>query len=144
MPVGINADLSDRLIGTQSWFEIDGINIPITKIEPSVKKSHQDITSSVWYSSDQGLVSPAWLDTAIKVDLQIKGQFRFSVVPTPILANMFSDSAEVFVSIGLNFLALMGQGYFRITDLDLSIPIDDVVDYECSLISHGPFVPRRF
>lgn len=132
----------DRLTGKASYFTFGGVNIPITKATHKAERKLADTTDNGDYSQGQDLLTPTQLAVSVGTEFSIEGRYRRSVIPGALIANIYqSNPGGVMAYLGLDASAVVGHGYFDISDFQVDDPVDDTVTYTCTMKSNGPFTP---
>jgi len=136
----------DRTTGTSGFvtFERDDVDlspikIPVTSWEVQCRKAFQDTTNSANYDSDSNLVYPTRSPSTIVTEGEIRGRFRLSRIPVTILSSLYSGGAVPKISLYIRPDFMFGTGYFSISNFAIQSPIDDIVGFDCRIVSYGFF-----
>lgn len=135
--------MADRLTGKASYFQFNSFTIPITKFTPKVTRKLADITDSSDYNSTNDMIYPTQIPVSTMVEGSIEGRFHKSVIPTAILAVLWTSITLIPIVFGLDLApTVYGHGYFDISDFTTDVPVDDVVTYTANVKSNGIFTPN--
>lgn len=134
---------TDRLTGKASYFTFNGVNIPFTKLTPKVTRKLADSTDSSDYNGTQDMIATTQIPAAYTVEGTMEGRFRLSVIPSTILAGLFTSVTQLPIVIGLNASpTVWGHGLCDISNFQTDIPVDDIVTWTCDVKSWGVFTPN--
>lgn len=130
-----------KLSGKSSYMTVLGTQVPITKVTSSGKRSHGDTTDSTSYDAATDMLWEEQIPIKLSQELKIEGRYHILLVPTQVVAWMYSANTAVPCVFGLASGVIHGHGDYDITDLEVADPVDDVVTYSCTLKLNGVFTP---
>ena len=134
---------TDRLSGKASYFTFNGVNIPFTKLTPKVTRKLGDSTDSGDYNIVQDMIGTTQIPVTYTVEGTVEGRFRKSIIPSTILAQLFTSLTQIPIVVGLDASpTIWGHGLCDISNFQTDIPVDDVVNFSCDIKSWGSFTPN--
>ncbi len=136
----------DRIVGTGGFvfYEdpaggIPSVEIPVLGWSVRCQKFFQDATNSANYESTSELVHPTRYQVAVLVEGSLRGMFRLSRIPPTLVSAMFSGEIIATIALYFNEQYEFGEGFFHVSDMEISSPIDGAVTFNCRIMSHGFF-----
>ncbi len=132
---------TDRLSGKASYWTLNGVAIPITKIDASYDRDLGKTTDSGDYNVSQDMLT----HTQIPVAYQWKGtmEFKYRFSSTPDLITIAVTSlTQIPCVVGMNLSAVQGSGLVDMANLKISQPVDDICTGTCDVQSWGAWTPN--
>jgi hypothetical protein len=135
--------MADRLSGKASYLTFGGVNIPITKVTPSVDRKLGDTTDNGDYNGTQDMLPTTQIPVGYTFKASIEGRFRKSVTPSSFLTVAFNSTTAIPIVIGLDASpTIWGDGQCDISNFKSDVPVDDIVNFSCDVVSYGTFTPN--
>jgi hypothetical protein len=112
--------------------------VHFTSWTAKIKRTFDDVTSTVCYHPRNGIVYAAAIPVATSMTVEVAGRFRRCETSKAVVDMMFNSSFQPFIAeIGFSPLdPYMGFHAF-IEDLEVTVPIEGIVDFTCMLRSFG-------
>lgn len=136
------ADTADKRTGKESYFIYGGTTIPIVQIDIRVTRNLATCTDSSDYDNKADMIGPTQIPVSAVFEGTIQGRYRHSTTPAALVAKLFTGITAVPCTFGLDSNSLVGTGYFDISDYNQSMPVEDIVNYSCTVRSNGLFIPN--
>jgi hypothetical protein len=135
--------IPDKRTGKQSYFRYGGTTIPIYRVNVRVTRNVATCTDSSDYDEQADLIGPTQIPVSAICEGTIEGRYRQSTTPSTLIENLFTGVTAVPCIFGLDSQTVVGSGTFDITDYTQDMPIEDVVNYSCTVRSNGLFRPNQ-
>lgn len=135
------ADTADKRTGKESYFIYNGTQIPIVQVDVRVTRNLATCTDSSDYDGTADLIGPTQIPVSAVFEGTIQGRYRHSTTPKALIAKLFTGITAVPCTFGLDSNSLVGTGDFDISDYNQSMPVEDVVNFSCTVRSNGLFRP---
>lgn len=135
------ADIADKRTGKESYFIYDGSMIPFYRINLRVTRTVAVCTDNGDYDAQADMIGPTQIPVSAVCEGTVEGRYRASTTPKALVAQLFTGITAVPCVFGLDSQTVIGSGTFDITDYSQDAPVDDVVNFSCTLRSNGLFRP---
>lgn len=135
--------IPDKATGKQSYFRYGGVQIPIVRVNVRVVRNVATCTDSSDYDLGADLIGPTQIPVSAIFEGTIEGRYRRSTTPSVLIENLFTGITAVPCVFGLDSQTVVGSGTFDITDYTQDQPIEDVVNFSCTVRSNGLFRPNQ-
>jgi hypothetical protein len=135
--------IPDKRTGKGSYFTYGGTTIPIVRVNVRVTRNVATCTDSSDYDATADLIGPTQIPVSAIFEGTIEGRYRQSTTPSALIAKLFTGITAVPCVFGLDSKTLVGSGTFDITDYTQDMPIEDVVNFSCTVRSNGLFTPGQ-
>lgn len=132
-------DSQNKRTGKASYFTYRGVRIPITRINIRIVRTLADCTDSYDYDQTADLIGPTQLPVSAQFEGTIEGRFNVAVIPQTIWGDLFTGVYGVPCTFGVDQGTLVGSGFMDISDYTQDMPVNDVVNYSCTVRSNGLF-----
>jgi hypothetical protein len=96
-----------------------------------------DRTSSVHYSQDAKLVFASSIPTAMSMSGVVRGRYRRSATPKHVIQQLFKGRTPFRMELGFSPNDKYVDLYAWITEFEIQVGLDDVVEFSCSFRSEG-------
>jgi hypothetical protein len=137
------ASIADKATGKQSYFSYGGVIIPIVRVNVRVTRVVATCTDSSDYDFNADLIGPTQIPVSAICEGTIEGRYRRSTTPSVLVEQLFTGITAVPCVFGLDSQTVIGSGTFDITDYTQDNPIEDIVNFSCTVRSNGLFIPNR-
>ncbi len=131
--------VTNKLTGKAGSWTYTGTTIPFSNITPTDTRSLANTTDSTDYDAGSDMLWESQLPVKEAMELKVEGFYATNVIPTPILAALFSGAAAAAVVITLKSGTILGHGNFDISDFEAGVPVDDTITYSVTLKLNGIF-----
>lgn len=135
-------DIPDKAPGMRSYVVYGGVTLPVTRTNLRVTRNLADCTDSSDYDGDADIIGKTQLPISAVCEGTIEGRYRRSTTPSAVVAGLFTGVIGVPMQFGLDSGTVVGHGYFDISEFSQDMPVEDVVNWTCTVRSNGLFVPN--
>lgn len=123
-------------------FVLNSVTIGFNTISPSIKREMDDASDSINFDVGTAIVHLSQLPVSTQTTFEIEGKIDLAVVPTSIVALLYTGQTALPAVFKYNSTATYGHGNVDITDFKGTIDPMKVLTFTATMITNGVFVPN--
>lgn len=137
------AHAEERISGKAGAITIIGlvqpqdVRLPFHYWSASIETSFQDATGSCSYDPKSGIVWKSSLPASRSLDVEIRGRWRRSVVPSAIMYKLFNETTPVRFLLELSPRDPFVDSYGWVSNFTVTELLNDIVAWTANLKSQG-------
>jgi hypothetical protein len=128
-----------KFVGAQATVTINGNVLYLISIETTADRKLANTTDNSSYDAGTGLLWPTQLPVQAPITFMIKGWYDQTVTGTAISNYLYTSAGPAPVVFTQATGNIYGHGNFDFSNFKQSLPVDDTVSFDLTLVSNGKF-----
>ena len=130
-----------KILGKNSHFLINGVELPFREIDYEVQRALQENTGSTNYDPVGGVLYRRHRVVKLWLSFRVTGFYNTLSVPAALGGTLFSGALDVSCSLFQPGSVISGTGSVNISEFRAGTPFDNVVAYSLVAQSSGFWTP---
>jgi hypothetical protein len=126
-----------KILGINSHFLINGIELPFREMDFEVQRMVQENTGSTHYDPDGGVIYRTQRVVKLWTSMRVTGLYDTTAVPAALLGFLFSGATGIPCTLFSPGSLISGRGLMDVLEFRSRIQFDNIVEYNLNATSYG-------